>query len=287
MAASFFFNAMQVDFESVLAMEHTGIARMFNNLEETGLKGFLAASAKKKKEKVKKVAVQQLVEAGSQVSPKKSNSGTISDEDSCPLARMNKCGAKRKLVVHSSDSEATVSVPPVLITKKHRTKRNKKVKTTTDHQAESQPGLISEIPAGVDKESTAGGPEVTMEKILEVEKQTEDISNAAGANPAQSAHSKVLALEFSTQAEQEQAVVKQQSQQVEQVEYIVRNIENVEETEAEKEHLDSVDGQHALEQLAPEEEDQPQKIPTHSGSSFGSSGHFIVHNEDSEDCLSP
>ncbi|KZV58042.1 dystroglycan-like [Dorcoceras hygrometricum] len=44
MAASFFVNAMQVDFASVLAMEHTGMDRMFKTLEETGLKGFLTAS---------------------------------------------------------------------------------------------------------------------------------------------------------------------------------------------------------------------------------------------------
>ncbi|KZV16796.1 hypothetical protein F511_11722 [Dorcoceras hygrometricum] len=41
MAASSFVNAMQVDFESVLAMEHTGMVRMFKSLEDTGLKGFL------------------------------------------------------------------------------------------------------------------------------------------------------------------------------------------------------------------------------------------------------
>ncbi|KZV14705.1 hypothetical protein F511_41672 [Dorcoceras hygrometricum] len=45
MAASFFINAMQVDFASVLAMEHTGMAKMFKSLEDTGLKGFLEASS--------------------------------------------------------------------------------------------------------------------------------------------------------------------------------------------------------------------------------------------------
>ncbi|KZV31248.1 hypothetical protein F511_13042 [Dorcoceras hygrometricum] len=45
MDASFFVNEMQVDFASVLAMEHTGIARMFKTLEDTRLKGFLAASS--------------------------------------------------------------------------------------------------------------------------------------------------------------------------------------------------------------------------------------------------
>ncbi|KZV26600.1 hypothetical protein F511_24526 [Dorcoceras hygrometricum] len=64
-------------------------------------------------------------------------------------------GAKRKLVLDSSDSEATVFVPPVLITKKNWTKRTNKVKPTADHQDESQPGTIPDIPAGSNKSSTA------------------------------------------------------------------------------------------------------------------------------------
>ncbi|KZV35447.1 hypothetical protein F511_37051 [Dorcoceras hygrometricum] len=64
-----------------------------------------------------------------------------------------------------------------------------------------------------------------------------------GENTAQSAHPKVLALEFSTQAEQEQATLKQQAQQEEQIEEIDQTVENVEDTETEKEQLSSVDGQ--------------------------------------------
>ncbi|KZV45152.1 hypothetical protein F511_27747 [Dorcoceras hygrometricum] len=44
MDSFFFVNAMQVDFASVLTMEHTGMAKMFKSLEDTGLKGFLEAS---------------------------------------------------------------------------------------------------------------------------------------------------------------------------------------------------------------------------------------------------
>ncbi|KZV32270.1 hypothetical protein F511_20487 [Dorcoceras hygrometricum] len=44
MAASLSVNAMQVDFASVLAMEHTGMVRMFKSMEETCLKGFLEVS---------------------------------------------------------------------------------------------------------------------------------------------------------------------------------------------------------------------------------------------------
>ncbi|KZV55998.1 leucine-rich repeat family protein [Dorcoceras hygrometricum] len=42
MACSFFVNAMQVNFESVLVMEHIGMAKMFKSLEDTGR--FLEAS---------------------------------------------------------------------------------------------------------------------------------------------------------------------------------------------------------------------------------------------------
>ncbi|KZV16736.1 hypothetical protein F511_25882 [Dorcoceras hygrometricum] len=48
-----------------------------------------------------------------------------------------------------------------------------------------------------------------------------------------------------------------------------------------------MDGQQVLEQSAPKEEDQPQKIPTHSGTSYGSSAQFTVHNEDSVNILCP
>ncbi|KZV35032.1 hypothetical protein F511_19779 [Dorcoceras hygrometricum] len=44
MAASFYVNTLQVKFESVLAMEHTGMARLFKSLVDTGLEGFLAVS---------------------------------------------------------------------------------------------------------------------------------------------------------------------------------------------------------------------------------------------------
>ncbi|KZV35620.1 thylakoid lumenal 29 kDa protein, chloroplastic [Dorcoceras hygrometricum] len=122
---------------------------------------------------------QQPMEARSQAAPAKSKFGTSSDEDSRPLAKLKRGGAKRKLVVESSDSESTVSVPPVLITKKHRTKRTKNVKSTAGTQAESQPGPIPDSPARADKASIAGGPEATMETPPEVERQADDGSIAA------------------------------------------------------------------------------------------------------------
>ncbi|KZV22821.1 hypothetical protein F511_12965 [Dorcoceras hygrometricum] len=45
MAASLSINAMQVDFASVLAIEHARMVRMFTSLEETWIKGFLEVSS--------------------------------------------------------------------------------------------------------------------------------------------------------------------------------------------------------------------------------------------------
>ncbi|KZV46717.1 pollen-specific leucine-rich repeat extensin-like protein 2 [Dorcoceras hygrometricum] len=41
MTSSLFVNTLQVDFVSVLTMEHTEMTRMFKSLEDTGLRGFL------------------------------------------------------------------------------------------------------------------------------------------------------------------------------------------------------------------------------------------------------
>ncbi|KZV18642.1 hypothetical protein F511_03536 [Dorcoceras hygrometricum] len=41
MASSLFVNTLQVEFTSVLTMEHAGMVRMFKTLEDTGLRGFL------------------------------------------------------------------------------------------------------------------------------------------------------------------------------------------------------------------------------------------------------
>ncbi|KZV24034.1 hypothetical protein F511_42841 [Dorcoceras hygrometricum] len=45
MAASFFSNAIHVDFDSVLAMDEQGLVSMFQGLVDSGLQGFLGCSA--------------------------------------------------------------------------------------------------------------------------------------------------------------------------------------------------------------------------------------------------
>ncbi|KZV23897.1 hypothetical protein F511_30081 [Dorcoceras hygrometricum] len=294
MAASLSVIAMQVDFAYVLAMEHTGMVRMFKALEETGLKGFFecwlegklgtgfvpliamvhspsrqsqgfgvqlsvllkrsvkeylgeavklhpqkvlnnksvhtymkknlgvgpagetskvsgttaseqqstadslqsltkkpkkeasemkktekAAAEKKKKnnkEKIFSVVVKKIVEARSQATSRKSKSEISSYADSRPLAKLKKCGVapKRKMVVESLDSESTVSLPIVQITKKQRTQRKKQVKKIVGDQTDSNAGSVMEIPAVADDASTVGAPEDNLEKNPEVERQDDD-----------------------------------------------------------------------------------------------------------------
>ncbi|KZV22786.1 hypothetical protein F511_24833 [Dorcoceras hygrometricum] len=123
---------------------------------------------KKKKEKVvqmvkmQKVVVQQPVEALIQAAPAKSKSGSSSEADSHPLAKLKKGDAapKHKMVIESSDSESTVSLPMENIMKKK---------------------------IGADEGSTVLAPGAgygsrsrdTEEKTPEVERQDDDASTVA------------------------------------------------------------------------------------------------------------
>ncbi|KZV33731.1 hypothetical protein F511_26494 [Dorcoceras hygrometricum] len=99
----------------------------------------------KKKEKV---VVKQQIVVGSQAGPAKSKSETSSDEDTRPLAKLGaaqKGGATKKceLVLASSDSESTVSLPLLDIKKKQRMKRPKLVKPI---QAVKEQAVSQELP---------------------------------------------------------------------------------------------------------------------------------------------
>ncbi|KZV36887.1 hypothetical protein F511_24551 [Dorcoceras hygrometricum] len=142
-----------------------------------------------------------------------------------------------------------------------------------DPQTESQPGPIPEIPAGGDKGSTAGGPEATMEMTPELSVRRlptqHQISERIGnqsiriPNPQQKGTLKRLVGLLRMWRIQRWSIRLQRGE------------------------FGSVDGQQVLEQPAPEEEDQPEKSPTHSDSSYGSSAAFSVNNEDSVDSLGP
>ncbi|KZV35768.1 hypothetical protein F511_33266 [Dorcoceras hygrometricum] len=93
-----------------------------------------------------------------------------------------------------------------------------------------------------------------------------------GTKPAQPARPQILAFEFSTQTEQDQAQGQKTAQPDEQIEEIVRNVENIEQTETKRDHLDSVAGQQTKEQSDPEEENEAQQSTSTSGSNY--SGHF-------------
>ncbi|KZV28707.1 hypothetical protein F511_12575 [Dorcoceras hygrometricum] len=68
MASSRFVNALQVEFESVLTLEHTGMTRMFKSLEDTGLKGFMEVPTSVYKDDVTEFLVNAKVIAGTIVS---------------------------------------------------------------------------------------------------------------------------------------------------------------------------------------------------------------------------
>ncbi|KZV20962.1 myosin-6-like [Dorcoceras hygrometricum] len=122
---------------------------------------------KKKKEKVVPVVKKQVMvvkkpmEARSQAAPVKSKSGTSSDTDSLPLAKLGaakkgQAAPKQKQVVESSDSESMVSLPMVKIMKKQRTQRTKPAQRTAGDQVGFNPGPIPNIPDGADDASTTG-----------------------------------------------------------------------------------------------------------------------------------
>ncbi|KZV14469.1 hypothetical protein F511_43044 [Dorcoceras hygrometricum] len=210
--------AMQLNFEYVFAMEHTGMVTMFKYLEEKGLMGFLevfdpvfegAVTEFFTNTKVKAgtivsfVANQKMiitkdvfaknfglpsedivVEARIQAAPTTSMFGTSSDADSCPLAKLvsakrGQATPKRKQVVESWELESTVSIPPVLITKKQRTKRTKKVKPIAGNKGESQPDSVHEIPAEAEDIPNTTAPESNMEKTPRMEGQADNASTAA------------------------------------------------------------------------------------------------------------
>ncbi|KZV39706.1 hypothetical protein F511_26708 [Dorcoceras hygrometricum] len=255
---------------------------------------------KKKKERIvqegkkQKVVVQQPVEAGSQTALAKFTSETSSNEDSRPLAGLKKRrGAKHKQVVESSDSEAIMSVPPVLITKKHRTKRTKKFRTGYRLSKITSMKLVEEFAKMENKLL----PWAKMDKVSEL-LQTRDLiwynmvelhlreavaehwKNFHKDKP--SANQDIMAIPQRAQpthsTPDERTDREPESQNPEptmegHIEEVDRTVENVEESE--------------VEQPAPEEEDQPQKSPTHFSSSYGSSARFTIHNEDSVDSMGP
>ncbi|KZV19833.1 hypothetical protein F511_33587 [Dorcoceras hygrometricum] len=81
---------------------------------------------------------------------------------------------KRKMVLESLDSESTVSLPLVKITKKLRTQRKKPAKKAAGNKAESNPGPAPEIPAEAEDVSTTAVLDGNVETTESAEEQAVD-----------------------------------------------------------------------------------------------------------------
>ncbi|KZV31165.1 hypothetical protein F511_16489 [Dorcoceras hygrometricum] len=123
------------------------MALMFKSMDDTGLKGFLEASNSVYEGAVTEFFVNAKVIAGTIVS----------------------FVANRKMVINND-----------MFTAAFGTKRAKKVPSTANDQAESQPNPIPELPIGGAHESTDGEPEAHTESTPAFETRDDDDSIACG-----------------------------------------------------------------------------------------------------------
>ncbi|KZV53572.1 hypothetical protein F511_27296 [Dorcoceras hygrometricum] len=200
-------------------MEHTRVARMFHTLEETWLIWFLAASSTVYESAVVEFFATAKVIAGTIVSFMANRKLVLTKETFAEAFGLPTEGMKNFLDIPSqtvvdirgrfSGSDVPFRAPikkremkmefrllhdivakalcakagsldKVRVTRKHRTKRAKKVPPTVNDQAVSQPNPISDIPAGGDRASTVGGPEAYTETTPALETQAGDESIAGG-----------------------------------------------------------------------------------------------------------
>ncbi|KZV45768.1 hypothetical protein F511_39913 [Dorcoceras hygrometricum] len=221
MAASFFINAMQVDFASVLAMEHTGMAKMFKSLEDTGLKGFLEASSSMFEGAVTELFANVKVIAGKIVSFVANRKMVITKDvfteafelpteglvgfldiltetvvemrflgTDVPLRTLNKKKEMRMeyRLLHDIISKALCELKEIV--KQHRALRSIAGLPLLDPEAS-----IAGDAADVDH------PQITWSKARQL--------LITGSTPTKPEKPNILALEFSTQAEQEQTTAQQ------------------------------------------------------------------------------
>ncbi|KZV28954.1 hypothetical protein F511_07514 [Dorcoceras hygrometricum] len=195
MVASFFGNTMQVDFASVLAMEHTGLVRMFKSLEEIGLKELLEASGSVYERAMIEFFANAKVTAGTIVS----------------------FVANRKMVVTKDVFAEAFGLPiegmvgffdiptPTVVEMRRKFSGTSAVQGTEYEEGMKMecrmlhdivakelcakagyfdvvgfnPGPIPDIPDGADDGSTAGGPEANVETTPEMEERDDNVSTAA------------------------------------------------------------------------------------------------------------
>ncbi|KZV36562.1 hypothetical protein F511_23591 [Dorcoceras hygrometricum] len=215
MASSLSINAMQVNFESVLSMEHIGMVRMFKSMEEIGLKGFLEVSGTVFEGAVIEFFANTKVIAGTIVSFVANKKMIITKDVFAETFGLPSEGM----------GSATSSWPTFSGSGKLSPRRCCKCGSSSDNWAEARNLLLT------------------------------------GATPSQQEKPKIIAIEFSTQAEQTQTTEKQPAQPEGQVEDIVRTVEDVEEIEA----MNSQEHQaHENEQQARAKERQAQGNEHHT-----------------------
>ncbi|KZV17668.1 hypothetical protein F511_24604 [Dorcoceras hygrometricum] len=195
MDASLSINALQVNFESVLSIEHVGMAAK----QKKGHEGGISVGARhcgqgtvrqtlflrcgdigevgddggdqRQFEVPLSILLEKMVKADIGESVKLHPLKVLNHKSVLTYMKTNQAipqaagrseerwsCSKTQIGVSSSDSGSTMSLPLVAIAKKQRTKRTKPVKKTDDNQAESNPGPILEIPAEAEDVSTSAAP---------------------------------------------------------------------------------------------------------------------------------
>ncbi|KZV45829.1 hypothetical protein F511_35272 [Dorcoceras hygrometricum] len=193
MAASFSVNTLQVDFEYVLTMEHSGMVSMLKTLKNTGLKGFLNATGSVYEAAVGEFFANTKVTAGTIVSFVANRKLPLSKEmfaeafglptegmvvryfegNSDPSRQSHGYAVQISVMLRNmvnADLGESIKLHPqkVLTGKSMATYINKNLKVTpggesSKHTKDTTSNIEDAIPTGNEGISIAGGPEVHPE----------------------------------------------------------------------------------------------------------------------------
>ncbi|KZV57235.1 hypothetical protein F511_03479 [Dorcoceras hygrometricum] len=256
MATCFFVSALQVEFESVLAMEHIGMVTMFKSLVDTRLEGFLAASSS-----VYEAVVVELFSNAKVIAGTIDLQVTKLDRLEPQLVDPNFLESHTGPENHTEKDNATLDRATVV------------QKLVDEHLENFKPDV----------------PSVTYDymcirflsrELKQIARQHRDLRVLAGLHiiaPKASfaGDGANIAIPKITLSEDKQAAGKKTAQTDEQFEEIVRTIEDIEEIETEKEQLGYLTGQQTTEQPAPVGRDKPQLSTRPSDSRYsGNSSHI-------------
>ncbi|KZV44640.1 hypothetical protein F511_34121 [Dorcoceras hygrometricum] len=236
-------------------------------------KGETTAVENKKQKLAKKMVPSQTVEARSGDAPADSSSQPSLELDSRPWVGQNKKGGtKRKQVVESPDSESTISLPIKDFAKKQMMQRHKKqMKLGGGHErpdskqhehagGDNHHNDRHEENPGCKTQPDHGVPDENVSNNTQGEREPSTVGGHEGGTTEMDEW-------FEKDARDEQ-----DNPQLE------KEVDTIERALVAQEKEQPEDVQRTMEQQAPANEDQSQ-----TDSSFGSSGRFSIHNEDSED----